>query len=73
MLMKLSLYNREHLNEDGEIERVCAKCGESWPADTEFYYRCPDHPGGMHIYCKACVNEIRKESYRRSKRNAKNL
>lgn len=36
-------------------EKRCARCGEWWPADEEFFHRL----GGrrLHSYCKACVTE----------------
>jgi len=38
------------INEDGELEKRCYKCGEWWPADEEFFY-----PG--FAQCKACYLE----------------
>ena len=35
-------------------EKQCSRCGEWWPADTEFFYR---NGAGLHSYCKACVLE----------------
>ncbi len=64
----LSIANeREIINEDGELERQCAKCEEWWPADPEFFHRNPRHPRGLHIYCKACMSEARRKSYNRKK------
>jgi hypothetical protein len=33
-------------------EVKCAKCGDFWPADKEFFYFQSD--GRPHSYCKAC-------------------
>ncbi len=60
------IYKREFINEDGELERQCARCEESWYADTEFFHRCPKHPRGLHIYCKVCMSRARRQSYLRS-------
>ncbi|KKL64537.1 hypothetical protein LCGC14_2164010 [marine sediment metagenome] len=57
---------REALNGDGELERQCARCNEWWPADTEFYHRNIRHPGGLHLYCKACMSDARRKSYKKS-------
>lgn len=41
---------------DGETEKLCLKCGEWWPATTEFFYRA--HKGGyLRSPCKACISE----------------
>lgn len=42
-------------------QKRCTKCGEYWPADTEFFYR-GNGKDGLHTWCKACVND---ETYRR--------
>jgi hypothetical protein len=35
-------------------EKRCSRCGEWWPADTEFFNR---QGAGLHCWCKACVIE----------------
>ncbi|MCE5242477.1 MAG: hypothetical protein ABFD98_15745 [Syntrophobacteraceae bacterium] len=40
-------------------EKRCARCGEPWPADEEFYYRLGD--GRLHSYCRACCTERHRE------------
>lgn len=43
-------------------ERDCTRCGESWPATTEFFSRSPHHSSGFHSWCKACQTERKRES-----------
>lgn len=38
-------------------EKFCPRCGESWPADTEFFFANRQHPDGLWNYCKACFYE----------------
>ncbi|MCQ4242507.1 hypothetical protein [Stutzerimonas stutzeri] len=38
-------------------EKLCSKCGECWPADTEFFYRQAGRPDGLGSMCKACYAE----------------
>ncbi len=58
---------KERLDEDGELERHCSKCGEWWPADREFFFGYTDQKGKEHLHdwCKACYLERRKELRRR--------
>lgn len=51
---------KTRVNEDGELEKLCYKCGEWWPADEEFFY-----PG--FAQCKACYLEA-KYAKRRKQR-----
>jgi hypothetical protein len=39
-------------------EKSCARCKESWPADTEFFYKRGDR---LHSYCIACCTERKRE------------
>jgi hypothetical protein len=39
-------------------ERICTKCGESWPADTEFFYIDKNKAGGLSNICKACFEDM---------------
>lgn len=45
-------------NELGDLEKICHKCNEWWPATTEFF-----HTHGkqrrLHSPCKACIRETR--------------
>lgn len=46
---------RERIESEIGEEIKCAKCGEFWPADPEFFYFCNGRP---HSWCKACyVND----------------
>lgn len=50
---------RKAVRTDLGLEILCARCGDYWPATTEFYYRCGSK--GWHSYCKACYQERRTE------------
>jgi hypothetical protein len=46
------------LDEDGELEKLCTRCQDWWPATTEFFYADGDK---LTAYCKACWQERRNE------------
>lgn len=48
-----------------EVEKLCRKCGEYWPADLEFFYRQTSRPGGLSSNCKACLLETQAYKRRR--------
>ncbi len=53
---------KERLDEDGNLERRCSKCGDWWPADREFFYSSgPAEKGKLHSQCKACYDADRRE------------
>lgn len=35
-------------------EKTCIECGESWPADREFFDYAPHNPDGLSYKCLAC-------------------
>ncbi|WIX04481.1 hypothetical protein [Stutzerimonas balearica] len=39
-------------------EKLCRKCGDTWPADGEFFYRQAAKPDGLSDICKACYVEL---------------
>jgi hypothetical protein len=47
------------------LERRCARCGEFWPADTEFWHplKRADHIG-LHSWCRACYGERKYQAGR---------
>ena len=52
---------------DGTIPaRRCSRCGELWPATSDFWYRCPRRADGLHSWCRACTAEA-KEAQRKGK------
>jgi hypothetical protein len=56
---------------DAELGRVklCPKCREWWPADTEFYF--PDRArNGLQSWCRACWSEHIQRPEVRAKRLA---
>lgn len=42
-----------------DLEKRCTRCGESWPADTEFFPRDAGRKDGLNAWCKACWSEHR--------------
>lgn len=40
------------------LERLCYRCGETYPLDTEFWYWQPSARAGVGGYCKACFREV---------------
>lgn len=50
-------------DDDGQLERRCAHCGEYWPADTEFYNKRGTH---LQSWCRACQNYHRRSRHARS-------
>lgn len=39
-------------------EKLCTKCNEYWPADSEFFYRRASREDGLSDTCKACYAEM---------------
>lgn len=39
-------------------EKLCKKCHDDWPADTEFFYRRASNEDGLSDTCKACYAEM---------------
>jgi len=39
-------------------ERQCARCGEYWPLDPEFFNKKGE---GWHSYCRGCMTERKRE------------
>ena len=48
---------RAFINTDLGREILCAKCGEYWPDDAEFFYQSK---GRSHSWCKACYRADEK-------------
>lgn len=42
-------------------EIVCTSCHDSWPADTEFFYRDVKTENGLMTECKDCYNVWRRK------------
>jgi len=60
LLTKRLASGKYRLDEDGELEKLCTKCKEYWPADTEFFYPNSGDLDGIWKMCKACYQEWRK-------------
>ncbi len=41
-------------------EKTCTACGESWPADREFFYSGGNTKDGLMYECKACYDSRRR-------------
>jgi len=41
-----------------EDEKRCRKCGESFPATPEFFYRQAREKDGLRAICKGCYSEL---------------
>lgn len=48
---------RAHIVSELGREIQCAKCGEFWPDDPEFFYQSK---GRSHSWCKACYRSDEK-------------
>jgi len=48
------------------LERLCAKCDEYWPADTEFFWASPGSATGLHCWCKACYIAWKKPNLKQA-------
>ena len=61
-LARAALRNLDHSLPVATVEpvKLCKKCGESWPATTEFFPR--NMRGRLQSPCKACVDEKRRAS-----------
>lgn len=53
-------------------EKLCKKCWEYWPADTEFFYSSSKHNDGLATACKACYSEM-PSVVARNQRNPKGI
>ena len=47
-----------------QIEKRCSKCGDWWPADSEFFHR---NGKSLSSWCKACCSERKAERYQENK------
>lgn len=64
--MTLTPRSREAMASGVDL-RLCSKCGQHFPATTEFFYRCKHSPAGLRYHCKDCTKRIARD-YRRAKR-----
>lgn len=47
-------------------EKLCESCDETWPADSQFWFKDKSRPDGLSYCCKACYYEnVRPPDYRR--------
>jgi formylmethanofuran dehydrogenase subunit E len=50
--------------------KVCSKCGVTFPACGDYFYRSRHRPDGMRPDCKRCFNELPGVKRQRSKGGA---
>ncbi len=49
------------------LEKLCSKCREYYPADTEFFAHMNRGPLFLHSWCRACQAEDRADRYKRTR------
>lgn len=54
MTINNTAFHRWRLNEDGELEKQCTKCGEWLYADQEFFSPHPYNYGRLQSHCIFC-------------------
>lgn len=47
-----------HAEHSDELMKVCRKCSDSLPADTEFFYSDRRSKDGLRSVCKVCYSEL---------------
>lgn len=52
-----------------EPMKVCRKCSDSLPADTEFFYSDRRSQDGLRSVCKVCYSELPSVQRRNQKGN----
>lgn len=65
-LMQKRLASGAYQHGEEGLEKRCSKCREYWPADSEFFYASRGEPDGLIHTCKACYQENRYPSGRRT-------
>ncbi|URL05938.1 hypothetical protein L4F92_07605 [Avibacterium sp. 21-595] len=63
---------RQFIETELGIELKCSCCGEFYPADKEFFYRCNKSKWGFHSWCKACYESNDKQIAKRERWKNKN-
>lgn len=53
-LERSTVFRGRAASDTDAIERLCSRCGEWWPADTEFFVLSPGTAGGLATACRAC-------------------
>ncbi len=47
--------------------KTCSRCGQTFPATTEFFHRSSVTHDRLHTWCKACVSQYKKEYLERNR------
>ena len=58
------------LDEDGSVEKFCRRCGDWWPATTEFFYHNAGKEPPLMSWCKSCIVDWQREHGRRGQPRA---
>lgn len=48
--------------------KTCTKCGNPYPATTEYFYKKKDSADRLHPWCKACKKKVMQRHQRRNNR-----
>lgn len=46
-----------------EIYKKCSRCGNEYPATTEYFHRSKRERDGLKLECKACRHQYAKKQY----------
>lgn len=49
--------------------KACNKCGNEFPATTEYYYAFKGTKDGVHYTCKNCVKDYQRSRYKKNKKH----
>lgn len=58
-----------HAEHSDEPMKVCRKCSDSLPADTEFFYSDRRSKDGLRSVCKVCYSELPSVQVRNQRGN----
>lgn len=46
------------------MQKTCTKCGETFPATSEYFHKHPKQSSGLHPRCKVCRKKERTDRYK---------
>ena len=47
-----------------KMQKTCTKCGETFPATSEYFHKHPKQSSGLHPRCKVCRKKERADRYK---------
>ena len=59
--MTAGRHSKNYVDPELGLVRRCARCGESWPADREFFHVSGKGSLWLNSWCRACSLEYQKE------------